>query len=199
MEEGVEKFFFSKLRPNVPVLGAQYMDQLEQASRNNPRMLSDEEEAIPPQLPIIGTEPLELGDETVKRRVLDDDEKHTQSQVVAVEKEVEGWFGLAELINGRVAMVFLVFGLLVELFTGMTFPIQVGSIMQGLQVQERYEQRVQITGSTQRSKQSGLDAAGQSAVRNFVPDVMPEVVEKDPEVAPNSVEMPQFFEDDWSF
>jgi hypothetical protein len=200
LEEGVKKFFFSKLDPvkeasvktqREAILGSKYMAQLIQAARNNPRWSSDKGGPLQPKRDA-RTNSRVLGDELDKRRsLLDDDAKDTHSQLDAAEKELESQFGsngfaeFAELINGRVAMFFLIFGLLVEHFTGLTFPVQVGTVLQSLQVQDGYDQLAKFSGVAQQLTQSKVDTAIQAAVQK------PGFTEKVIEAEQGGVEMTQ--------
>lgn len=115
LEEPVEDFFFTKLEepnrferkagepisPKLPILGAKYMEELEQVARHNP---------------------LNLEEELEKRRVIEDDELEEPGYFERI-------FEAGEMINGRLAMFFLMLGLGIEYMTGATLPDQVGAIM----------------------------------------------------------------------
>jgi hypothetical protein len=200
LEEGVKKFFFSKLDPvkgasvktkREAVLGSKYMAELIQAARNNPRLSSDQREQLQPEWDA-STSFSVMGNELDKQRfVLDNNAKDTQSQLDGIEKELASQCGsndfaeFAELINGRVAMFFLIFGLVVELFTGLTFPVQVVTILQISQVKDGYEQLAKISGAARQLAQSRIDAAIQTFVQK------PEVTENVIEPEQGSVEMAQ--------
>ena len=116
LEEPVEDFFFTKLEepnsferkagepisPKLPILGAKYMEQLEQVARQNP---------------------LNLREELEKRRVLEDDELEEPGYFERI-------FEAGEMINGRLAMFFLLLGLGIEYTTGATLPAQIGAMGQ---------------------------------------------------------------------